>query len=277
MKKLSRYTRFSGLLKDELAEKKKRNPEFSLGFLANEIQMTEKVLVSEVLTGKRPLSVREAERTGEILGLHGREMQYFMKLRGQETGKVAKTSGRAGRNPAGSRPGKTFRPVRLKKDQRAYFSKWYHAAIREIATVVRLKGNHKKLGQLLTPRVSPQEVKQSIELLVRLGLLSELPEGGYAQTGPMLLAGSIHTKDAVHGFQRDMIGLASESLRRHTKDERNISGLTVGLSRKMAKTFSKEIDAFRKRLREMALSDSAAQRVYQVNLHLFPLSKDFAS
>jgi uncharacterized protein (TIGR02147 family) len=67
--------------------------------------------------------------------------------------------------------------------------------------------------------------------------------------------------------------LGSEAIDRFSKEIRNISAVTIGVS---AATFEKVCELLietRGKIIEMANSDPEADRVYQVGLQVFPLSR----
>jgi uncharacterized protein (TIGR02147 family) len=76
----------------------------------------------------------------------------------------------------------------------------------------------------------------------------------------------------VHTFQKENLRLAAEAIDRHERRHRDISTLTVGTTEAGAQRISDELASFRKRLAELVEKDDPADRVYQINLQVFPLS-----
>jgi uncharacterized protein (TIGR02147 family) len=66
---------------------------------------------------------------------------------------------------------------------------------------------------------------------------------------------------------------AQKALRAVSKEERDISAVTVSLSRQAAEMVAWELDDLRKRILELAKADAGHAAVYQCNLQFFPLSK----
>jgi len=55
--------------------------------------------------------------------------------------------------------------------------------------------------------------------------------------------------------------------------ERDMSGLTLGLTRNAYERIRKEIADFRRRIVAIATEDEETEQVYRMNLQLFPLSE----
>ena len=66
--------------------------------------------------------------------------------------------------------------------------------------------------------------------------------------------------------------LAADAIDNVPKEERNISGVTIGISEKNIKKVNEELERCRNRLMELAAEDEDSDRVYRANLHLFPVS-----
>ena len=59
---------------------------------------------------------------------------------------------------------------------------------------------------------------------------------------------------------------------RVARDERDFSGLTMGVSEECLAVLKEELAAFRQRVRKIVADDKEAERVFRLNLQLFPLS-----
>ena len=54
---------------------------------------------------------------------------------------------------------------------------------------------------------------------------------------------------------------------------RNFSTITLGLTREAYETIVEELSNFRKKIVALAAHDPQTERVYEINMQLFPLSK----
>jgi uncharacterized protein (TIGR02147 family) len=77
----------------------------------------------------------------------------------------------------------------------------------------------------------------------------------------------------VANYQIACMDLAKEAIDRHEPGHRDMSTLTLSLSKPAFEAIKEEIIAFRKKLLSLEKQFSNADRVYQLNTHFFPLSK----
>jgi uncharacterized protein (TIGR02147 family) len=76
-------------------------------------------------------------------------------------------------------------------------------------------------------------------------------------------------------MHRQMGELAVRALDEIPVKDRDISGLTLGISDNAFYRISKEIADFRRRVTSIVLNDSGESRVFRLNVQLFPLTKEF--
>jgi uncharacterized protein (TIGR02147 family) len=81
---------------------------------------------------------------------------------------------------------------------------------------------------------------------------------------------------AVKNVQRKMAHLAADAIDGVAAQERDISGVSIGISLEGFRMVREELARCRQRLLEIAEKDPYGNRVYRVNLHLFPLSSPIA-
>jgi len=80
---------------------------------------------------------------------------------------------------------------------------------------------------------------------------------------------------AVRKHHENMGNLAVGALEAVSKEERDISGITMGLSKEGFEAVKAELANFRRKIKEIAeQSESEKESVYRINLQLFPLSKE---
>ena len=73
-------------------------------------------------------------------------------------------------------------------------------------------------------------------------------------------------------MHHEMANFADEAINRFSASERNFTGLTMGISEDDYKLILQELDTCRKRVAQIALNSRGTERVYRLNLQLFPLT-----
>ena len=225
-----------------------------------------------ILHGQRPLTVKAAKKIIAAIGLRGVDRQFFIKLVEMEA-----LSSKEDRDRAiqGLIELKTrVLPSELDRHQLEFHSEWHHAAVLEVLSQPHAKDDPDWLAQALLPRITPTKAAKSLQLLKDIGYISFdqeagrlVPAANLVSTGPEVVG------MAVMSFHQQMIDLAKESLIRISPYERNISGVTVSVSKKQREMIKGEIESLRRRIIEISKDVTDADEVVQVNFQLFPIAK----
>jgi len=265
-----RYDDFRALLKDRYQDLKNRDPKFSHRYFCHKAGYGSSSAFSDVLSGRRKLGKAAALRLAKALHLSRDEEEYFLDL--------------VDFNQAGTLEEKNLYYAKLlalkgahldvlSPEKYEYFSKWYHAAIRELLYFHPCKGDFRELGRRLSPPVPAAQVKKAVLLMERLGLLAKDGQGRYRQTSKLVSTHDAAGSLLVENFQAATMQLAREALDRHAPAVRDISTVTATLSEGSLERVKAAIKALRQTVLSLAEQDESVDRVYQLNIQLFPLSR----
>ena len=100
--------------------------------------------------------------------------------------------------------------------------------------------------------------------------------GRYRQTSAAIISNDPMVALARRSFNSEMLMLARNANETLSPEERNVSGITMGISKACYSVVLTEMAAFKERLKVIVSQDDRSSRVYQLNLQLFPVSKDVA-
>jgi uncharacterized protein (TIGR02147 family) len=264
------YTDYRRFLKDCYDFRKKSDPKFSHRYFCKKAGYGSSSAFGDILKGRRNLSATAALRLARALELGRSDEEYLLQL--------------VQFNQAGSLDVKNLHYARMMSltrisldvispDKYAYFSKWYHAALRELIFYTPFRDDFKALGRKLDPTVPAVQVKQAIALLEKLGMIERDADGYYRQTSALLTADSLGGEMHVENFQAETMRLALESLSRHPPASREMSTLTATLSAGSVEKAKEAIRALRQCILAMAEKDAHVDRVMQLNIQLFPLTR----
>jgi uncharacterized protein (TIGR02147 family) len=160
----------------------------------------------------------------------------------------------------------------LEPGQYEYYKDWYNVAIREILAFLPYKNNAAEISRHLTPMVPPGKVKKAIELLQRLDLVTQGPDGAWrASTGLLKTDPSVQSL-LIPRYHQSMARLGLEAVERYKKEERYFSGSTLCVSPKMYGVIIEKIRALRADIMDYVASGEAPEQVYHLNMQLFPLT-----
>ena len=271
MKAIFEYYDYRGFLRDYYTSKKSQNRYFSYRFFAREAGIKSPVFFKEVAEGKKNLSRSMIEKFSIALKFSEREATYFKNLvlfNQAKTGRQKQEYYAVLRSMENAKSEKA-----LDADQYDYFSTWYNVVIRELVTLVDIRGDYKLLATLVQPSITAHEAKASVKLLLKLGLLRKRADGRFEQVDTAITARSGVATLAIREFNRKMAIHAVAAIENFPRDERSICGVTIGISPAMFEIINAEIAAFKDRIVTLVSRDEESERVYQLNMQLFPVSR----
>lgn len=162
----------------------------------------------------------------------------------------------------------------IEKKQYEYFSHWYNPVIRELLTHPEYKDDPAWIAERIVPSVTLGKVKKGIELLVTLDLIRRGSDGkSWVQTNRTISTPSEVLSMAIVKYHRDIITLGREAIERFKSRERDIRSVTMGVSKEGFVELKKRMESFWKEILAFADTNERTDRIMQVNLQLFPLSK----
>jgi uncharacterized protein (TIGR02147 family) len=264
------YTDYRKFLRDCYDFRKKSDPKFSHRYFCKKAGYGSSSAFGDILKGRRNLSAPAALRLARAFELGKGDEEYLLQLvQFNQAGSLDVKNLHYARMMSLSR----ISPDVISPEKYAYFSKWYHAALRELIFYTPFNGDYKALGRKLDPSIPAAQVKQSIALLEKLGMIGKDAEGYYRQTSALLTADSLGGEMHVENFQAETMRLALESLSRHPPEAREMSTLTATLSAGSMEKAKDAIRALRHCILALAEKDKHVDRVMQLNIQLFPLSR----
>ncbi|MBR5692510.1 MAG: TIGR02147 family protein [Fibrobacter sp.] len=271
MKPVMEYQNYRVYIRDYYAERKVRSG-FTWRDFAKAAGYSSPVFLKLVCDGKSNLSDVGVERVASAMGLVGVDLQYFRLLVefNQEKDSAKKKI--------------VFKKMRevakegsmeiVGEDQFDYYESWVNPVVREMAPQMG-DATPAKIAEKLAFDTQTAEVKKALSLLQKVGLLRK-GERGYEQAAKSITTGNLEVaRLSVREMHRQMGELAVRALDEIPMNERDISGLTLGVSENAFYRISQEIADFRRRISSIVMEDTGENRVYRLNVQLFPLTKDF--
>ena len=227
-----------------------------------------------VIKGARNISLTSLDKYCKVLKLKKGEQKYFELLVRFNQAKNMETQANYFKELSAFH---LKRGSLLKSHQYNYLSIWYYSAIRELVAMRGFQDNStwiaKKLGGLITPH----QAREAIAALLDLGLLKRNEHRRLTQTSDYVTTGDETEAVAASLYHEQMIRMAQQALLKGDPAQRNLSALTFTIRPQDYASVIDDINDFRKRLiallqhRNDTRSDAC---LYQLNVHLFPLSRN---
>jgi uncharacterized protein (TIGR02147 family) len=157
--------------------------------------------------------------------------------------------------------------------QREYHSTWYLPAIRELAARDDFRDDPAWIAKILIPPITPAEARRALSRLIELGLLVRRADGRLVRQAELVTTGSGPLGHEIVQYHRAMMTRASEAIDRVSRDEREVSSVTLCVSHDVLLRLKDRIREFRSELLQFAELEGKPERAVQINFQLFPLSK----
>ncbi|MEQ1876070.1 MAG: TIGR02147 family protein [Bdellovibrionia bacterium] len=225
-----------------------------------------------VMEGKRNLSQDSVERFALALKLNKSESEFFGRLVSFNQASNAEDKGEFANQLLKSRSYRKIHP--LNQALFHYYSRWYFVAIREMVAWKDFREDAEWIAARLNPAVTPGQALDAIEELLKLQMLVRGVNGRLQQADAILNTDNEVASQAIRGFHKEMIRLASESIERFTRLEREISSVTVPVSAAGAQKVKELVQNFRTEILAVLDAEKDTDRVYQLNFQFFPVAKD---
>jgi uncharacterized protein (TIGR02147 family) len=264
------YSDYRLFLRDWLQAQKAEGRPITYEALGEAAGFTSKGFLTQILQGKTNLPERMISDIAKALALRKKERDYFDLLVRFNQAKRANL-----RAELHKRILEDFKAdvKALALDQFEYYRKWHYSAIRSLLGYHPFQGDYADLARQLEPPITPAQAKRAVGLLEELGLIHRKEDGYYHPTDRLITSGESFVSHAVIEFQRETMDLAKEALESFPKAQRSGSTLTLGLSEAGYKALEEKLKTLRRELVELARFDKGIDRVIQVNLHAFPLTR----
>jgi uncharacterized protein (TIGR02147 family) len=263
-----RYYDYHAFLRDYYEWRKAVNSYFSLRYIGGKVGL-DAGLVVRILQGKRPLSLKKIAAFATVMGLSKRRSEYFelLVLYGR-----AKSDTEAQRFFERLIGFTGLGGKQVERTQYEFYQEWYYTAVREALHYHPFKGDYDALAAMLVPAITPKEARKAISLLENLGMIVRKKDGGYALTDKYLTTGDEWRSFAVRTFQLRSLELARHALEKIPKEMRDISTVSLTLNGTAMEKIRERVRQFHQDMLEISEQSGAGDRVYQVNLQVFPMA-----
>ncbi len=268
MPKIFDYKDIISYLKAYLAWCQARNPRYSLRSWCRSLGLKEAASLSLVMSGKRPLSNRVADRLKPKLCTTGDERDYFDIITCVATAHDPQTK------LFYERLASDFAPLRseviLRLEHFRLMSHWVHFALQEMTKLSDFSEDLEWLHQKLQGRVRKVDIRDALDRLLRLNYLQRNSDGRLVKTHRHLKTETEIPNATLRQMHLDYISMAIAALQEQDLARRDITAFHTSTSREKIPEAKRMIARFRQQLMEF-LEEPHGETVYQVNVQMYDL------
>jgi uncharacterized protein (TIGR02147 family) len=263
------YTDYRKFLRDFFDERRKNKSFLSLRYYAGKLGLDPGNFI-KILNSERHLSTKTIQQTINFLKLSKHEGDYFRTLIAfAKAKKQSEIKCHFERLAAMKR----IEPFEITSAMAEFYRAWYHTAVAGLLSYYTFDGDYMALARQLVPSITINQAKESIALLTKTGIIKKDSQGHLRPVHDLMTTGDKWNAAAIHEYQRETIKLAELALDELPKSIRDISTVSFAVNEEDFKEICSLAKDFRNSVMRIARDSEIADRLYQVNIQIFPLTR----
>ncbi|MEI8027626.1 MAG: TIGR02147 family protein [Pseudomonadota bacterium] len=269
--KVFEFLRPSDYLRAVYLHIKKHSSRYSYRKFADELGYGPSNYMHLICTGQRKLTLKAAKDLSSTLQLRGDERRYFELLVSHEC-----TTSPNKKEDLFSElieiKHKTL-PSVIERDMLEYLSEWYYPVVRELANYEEFRADPEWIAEKVIPPITIKQATEALELLIRIGFLVRSDSSERLTPKDIhITTGSLVRSMSVTRYHQVMIELARTALTTVKSQARDFQAITLPVSEKLMHEIKSDITVFWQAMLEKSEQCSEVDRIYQLNIQLFPVS-----
>lgn len=229
-----------------------------------------------IIDGQRNLSSEMAKKFARALGLNKDETEEFLALVDFTQATEPLERNRYLKVLADLRVRKQIRTGEINQETWDKVPSWVTWVLYALADQAGVEFRPEELFELMRGKARPDDIRRGLERLLESGEMIRDPLNNQVYKGRELMVGSENVPAAlVRKLQAELIYLGLESLFQDHPQDREFGAQTFCLTEKEFEEMRFELRQFRKRWIKdvtVARKRSKGDRVYQLNIQLFPVT-----
>ena len=269
MKPITEYQNYREYMRD-FYEERKRSSLFSWREFSKLAGFASPNFMQLVCEGKSRLSKTGVEKVADAMGLAGADRDYFFAM--ERFGDARSDSMKLQAFNEMQKIAKENRLRVVDAEAFKYFESWVNPVLRELAPIMP-GAKPLELARRCIPVVSAAEVRHSLDFMCHAEFLKKIGEDTYVQTEKVVTGSSEAIPLALRSMNRQMSKFATEAIDEVPPEKRHITGVTFGISEETYQWLVQKLETLRQQVVAMAAKEKEYDKVYRLNLQLFPLTK----
>lgn len=270
MKPVTEYRDYRSCMQD-FYDERKRTCSFTWREFARLAGFTSPTYLKLVCEGKSSLSELGIERVASAMNLGGFEYAYFRSLVHYNQAKDDETKKNAFASMKDIAKANKIRVVDA--DAFTYFESWKNPVLRELVAMMP-GATPKAVAEMCWQPITADEVRKSLNFMVSVGILQRKSKNVYVQAEKALVGNSDVMPLVLRSMHREMAGFAQKAIDEFDVNDRDVSGVTMGIDRDTYEQIVRELESCRRKIVAIANTCKEPNQVYRLNLQMFPLSKN---
>ena len=269
---ISKYLEYRQFLSDVYKAVKAQVKPYSYLQFAEDLGFSKTNVIRLIIIGKRPITLKTAEKIAKAFDLLGPFKKYWMTLIAYSNERYANEREKLFTDLLRYR---SMCTSAANTDlHMEYFSEWYHPIIREMVGLSDFDGSPEWIRERLAFPLRLEKIKQSLSLLEEIGVIQrDSKSGRYQRSQEKIMTDTEIDSMAIIRYHQKMIEAGKESITRVDEDLRDIRAMTACFPRAVIPKLKEKIHNWLLEAIELEEESEEASDVYQLNIQLFPFTK----
>ncbi len=271
MEPIYSYLDYRKYLKDLFDHLRKTDSDFSLKRVNFEVHATSSGFISNVIAGRKNLTHPQIPILNSFLKHTKSEKKYFEALIYFTRSKKREEKEHYFAIM------RSLQKANIKKippEALCLFEEWYYVTVLNILRVHKFSGHYKKLSQMIIPEIKVSEAKQAVTHLLDLNLIKKGGPLGYTVLDTILTTGDEVQSLYVTPYHQSLLDTTRKTMSQIPSDERDVSSITMTISKQTFSKIKGEIQQLRKNILNMVEADATPDKVYNLNMQFMPVSRE---
>ena len=257
------------LFMNDYYEWKKRTSAFSWREFTKKGGFTSPNYMKLVCEGKSGLSKTGIERAADAMDLIGAEREYFRQL--VKFGQSKRDADKKAAYSEMKEIASAHKVRVLEGESVSFYESWKYPVLRELAPLMP-GAKPLDIAKACGNAFSAEEIRNALAFLTRAKFLKKTANDTYEQVERSLQMSVAAMPTLVREMHKEMADFAKDAIEKYPVEERNFTGITMGIDDEDYAEILKELEACRKRIISIATAKKGGNRVYRLNMQLFPLT-----
>lgn len=266
-----RYLDYRRLLGDYYRAKKAEGRGFSYRAFARRAGVSSPNHLKRVMDGQRNLSELSLTQYCRAMGLDGEPADYFAALVRFNQAKTREDRRRAYEEVRSFRGYQAAQVI--DSSYAEYHAHWYVPAIREMALRSDFEADPAWIAPRMRPAITASEARSALDVLYALGMLVTDEDGRARQTDPVVSTGEQTRGLHIARYHAEMLDAAKRAIDEVPAAERYVASLTFCVGPEGAERVRQRVARFRQELIGLLAEERDGDRVLQLGVQLFPLTR----
>ena len=273
MKPIIEYQDYRQYMQD-FYEERKRSSYFTWRKFASLAGFASPAYLKLVCDGKTSLSKPGIAKAARAMNLEGFDYTYFALL--VKFGNAKNDSEKEAALKELEREARMNKIRIVDADAYRYYEDPNCPIVRELAPIMP-KATLGEIASKIRSDITAVQVREILQFLLEADLLKKNSDGTFEQTQKVVTGSKETIPHVIRTMNKKMTERALQSIANDPVEERNFSGVLMGIDKHTYDRITREINIFRKKIADIANECQTIDQVYQMNLQIFPLTDKITS